>query len=260
MEVTGKVIVVTGAASGIGRGLCLRFAREGAQVIVAADVNEAGAKSVADAIKGAAVVCDVSKEEDMIRLVRFAEDRYDRIDIFCSNAGILALGGYEVDNDTWQRIWEINVLSHVFAARAVLPGMIRRGGGAFMITASAAGLLSQIGSLPYSVTKHAAVGLAENLSITYGDQGISVFALCPQAVDTEMTRQGGGVAAVDGMMKPEELTDAVMEAFRADDFLILPHPEVKTYMQRKSSDYSRWLKGMRKLQERYSAGALLKKT
>ncbi len=260
MEVKGKVIVVTGAASGIGRALCQRFAREGAQAIVAADVNEAGAKSVADKVKGVAVACDVSKEEDMIRLAKFAEDRYGRIDIFCSNAGILALGGYEVGNDTWQRIWEINVLSHVFAARAVLPGMIRRGDGAFMVTASAAGLLSQIGSLPYSVTKHAAVGLAENLSITYGDQGISVFALCPQAVDTEMTRQGGGVAAVDGMMKPEQLADAVMEAFRADDFLILPHPEVKTYMQRKASDYSRWLKGMRKLQERYSMGAPLKKS
>ena len=259
MEVTGKVIVVTGAASGIGRGLCLRFFREGAKAIVAADVNEAGAKTVADEIRGEAVLCDVSREEDIIRLVKFAQDRYGRIDIFCSNAGILALGGYEVDNKTWQRIWESNVLSHVFAARAVLPGMIRQGGGAFMVTASAAGLLSQIGSLPYSVTKHAAVGLAENLAITYGDQGISVFALCPQAVDTEMTRQGGGVAAVDGMMKPEQLADAVIEAFRVDEFLILPHPEVKTYMQRKTSDYSRWIKGMRKLQERFVAGAPLKK-
>jgi len=259
MEVTGKVIVVTGAASGIGRGLCLRFFREGAKAIVAADVNEAGAKAVTDEIKGEAVLCDVSREEDIIRLVKFVQDRHGRIDIFCSNAGILALGGYEVDNKTWQRIWEINVLSHVFAARAVLPGMIRQGGGAFMVTASAAGLLSQIGSLPYSVTKHAAVGLAENLAITYGDQGISVFALCPQAVDTEMTRQGGGVAAVDGMMKPEQLADAVIEAFRVDEFLILPHPEVKTYMQRKTSDYTRWLKGMRKLQERFVAGAPLKK-
>jgi len=259
MEVTGKVIVVTGAASGIGRGLCLRFFREGAKAIVAADVNEAGAKTVADEIRGEAVLCDVSREEDIIRLVKFVQDRHGRIDIFCSNAGILALGGYEVDNKTWQRIWEINVLSHVFAARAVLPGMIRQGGGAFMVTASAAGLLSQIGSLPYSVTKHAAVGLAENLAITYGDQGISVFALCPQAVDTEMTRQGGGVAAVDGMMKPEQLADAVIEAFRVDEFLILPHPEVKTYMQRKTSDYSRWIKGMRKLQERFVAGAPLKK-
>ncbi len=259
MEVTGKVIVVTGAASGIGRGLCLRFFREGAKAIVAADVNEAGAKTVADEIRGEAVLCDVSREEDIIRLVKFAQDRYGRIDIFCSNAGILALGGYELYHKTWQRIWEINVLSHVFAARAVLPGMIRQGGGAFMVTASAAGLLSQIGSLPYSVTKYAAVGLAENLAITYGDQGISVFALCPQAVDTEMTRQGGGVAAVDGMMKPEQLADAVIEAFRVDEFLILPHPEVKTYMQRKTSDYSRWIKGMRKLQERFVAGAPLKK-
>lgn len=259
MEVAGKIIVVTGAASGIGRGLCLRFAKEGAKVVIAADVNEAGAKAVADEVKGEAVVCDVRKEEDMISLVKFAEDRFGGVDIFCSNAGIFVLGGYEVDNEAWQRIWEINVLAHVFAARAVIPGMIKRGGGAFMITASAAGLLSQIGSLPYSVTKHAAVGMAENLAISYGDQGIAVFALCPQAVDTEMTRQGGGVAAVDGMMKPEQLADAVMEAFRADEFLILPHKEVKTYMQRKTADYSRWLQGMRKLQERFATGAPLKK-
>ena len=261
MEVSGKVIVVTGAASGIGRGLCLRFAKEGAKAIIAADVNEAGAKAVAGEVKGEAVSCDVRKEEDIIRLVKFAEEKFGGVDIFCSNAGIIAIGGYEVDNETWQRIWEINVLSHVFAARAVMPGMIRRGGGAFMITASAAGLLSQIGSLPYSVTKHAAVGLAENLAITYGGQGIQVFALCPQAVDTEMTRQteGGGVAGVDGLMKPEQLADAVMDAFRADEFLILPHAEVKTYMQRKAADYTRWLQGMRRLQERFFTGAPLKK-
>ncbi len=259
MEVKGKVIIVTGAASGIGRGLCQRFAREGAKAIVAADVNEAGAKAVAEEVRGEAVVCDVRKEEDIIRLAKFAEEKFGRIDLFCSNAGIAVMGGYEVDNAAWQRIWEINVLAHVFAARAVLPGMIARGGGAFLITASAAGLLSQIGSLPYSVTKHAAVGLAESLSITYGDQGIQVFALCPQAVDTEMTRQGGGVAAVDGMMKPEELANAVMESFAADEFLILPHKEVKTYMQRKTTDYTRWLQGMRKLQERFVSGGPLKK-
>lgn len=259
MEVKGKVIIVTGAASGIGRGLCQRFAREGAKAIVAADVNEAGAKAVAGEVRGEAVACDVRKEEDIIRLAKFAEEKFGRIDLFCSNAGIGIMGGYEVDNAAWQRIWEINVLAHVFAARAVLPGMIARGGGAFLITASAAGLLSQIGSLPYSVTKHAAVGLAESLSITYGDQGIQVFALCPQAVDTEMTRQGGGVAAVDGMMKPEELADAVMESFAADEFLILPHKEVKTYMQRKTTDYTRWLQGMRKLQERFVSGGPLKK-
>ena len=261
MDVAGKIIIVTGAASGIGRGLCQRFAKEGAKAIIAADVNEPGAKAVADEVKGEAFACDVRKESDIINLAKFTEDKYGRIDLFCSNAGIIAIGGYEVDNEAWQRIWEINVLAHVFAARAVIPGMIKRGGGAFMITASAAGLLSQIGSLPYSVTKHAAVGLAENLSITYGDQGIQVFALCPQAVETEMTRQheGGGVAGVDGLMKPEQLADAVMEAFAADQFLILPHPEVKTYMQRKAADYSRWLQGMRRLQERFMTGAPLKK-
>ena len=260
MEVAGKVIVVTGAASGIGRGLCLRFAKEGAKTIIAADVNEAGAKAVAAEVKGDAVVCDVRKEADMIRLAKFTEDKYGRIDLFCSNAGIIAIGGYEVDNESWQRIWEINVLAHVFAARAVMPGMIKRGGGAFMITASAAGLLSQIGSLPYSVTKHAAVGLAENLEITYGGQGIQVFALCPQAVDTEMTKlsEGGGVAGVDGLMKPEQLADAVMESFAADEFLILPHKEVKTYMQRKAADYTRWLQGMRRLQDRFLSGGPLK--
>lgn len=261
MDVAGKIIIVTGAASGIGRGLCQRFAKEGAMAIIAADINEAGAKAVADEVKGEAFACDVRKESDIINLAKFTEDKYGRIDLFCSNAGIIAIGGYEVDNEAWQRIWEINVLAHVFAARAVIPGMIKRGGGAFLITASAAGLLSQIGSLPYSVTKHAAVGLAENLSITYGDQGIQVFALCPQAVETEMTRQheGGGVAGVDGLMKPEQLADAVMEAFAADQFLILPHPEVKTYMQRKAADYSRWLQGMRRLQERFMTGAPLKK-
>ncbi len=260
MDVKGKVIIVTGAASGIGRALCRRFAKEGAKAVVAADINEAGAKAVAQEVKGEAVLCDVRKEEDIVRLAGYTEGKFGRIDLFCSNAGIAVMGGYEVDNDTWQRIWEINVLAHVFAARAVIPGMIARGGGAFLITASAAGLLSQIGSLPYSVTKHAAVGLAESLAITYGDQGIQVFALCPQAVDTEMTRQGGGVAAVDGMMKPEELADAVMESFAADEFLILPHKEVKIYMQRKTADYTRWLQGMRKLQERFVSGAPLKKT
>ncbi len=261
MEVKGKVVVVTGAASGIGRELCYRFAREGAKAVVAADINEAGIREVASKVNGSALVCDVRKEEDIVRLVKFTEDKYGSVDLFCSNAGIIVLGGYEASNADWQRIWEINVLAHVFAARAVVPGMIARGGGAFLITASAAGLLSQIGSVPYSVTKHAAVGLAESLAITYGDQGIQVFALCPQAVDTEMTKpvEGGGVAGVDGLMKPEQLADAVMESFAKDEFLILPHKEVKTYMQRKTTDYDRWLAGMRRLQERFVSGAPLKK-
>lgn len=259
MDVKAKVVVVTGGADGIGQGLCRRFAREGAKAVIVADVNETGAKTVADEIKGIAMTCDVRKEEDITNLVSFTEKKFGAIDLFCSNAGIMVLGGVEADNEDWQRIWEINVLAHVYAARAVLPGMIKRGGGAFMVTASAAGLLSQIGSLPYSVTKHAAVGFAENIAITYGDQGIKVFLLCPQAVRTEMTRQGGGVAAVDGLMEPEELADAVMESFQREEFLILPHPEVKTYMQRKTADYDRWLKGMQRLQTRVIEGAPLKR-
>ena len=262
MEIKDKIVVVTGGASGIGEALCRRLAQAGAQAVVVADVNEDGAKAVSKGIPGSTPFkCDVRKEDDIIKLVRFTEEKFGPIDLFCSNAGIIAIGGYEVTNEDWQRIWEINVLAHIFVARAVIPGMIARGGGAIMITASAAGLLSQIGSVPYSVTKHAAVGLAESLSITYGDQGIKVFALCPQAVRTAMTSntEGGGVAAVDGLMEPDQLVDAVFESLKKDEFLILPHPEVKLYMQRKTADYDRWLTGMRRLQTRFFTGAPLKK-
>jgi len=260
MEVTGKVVVVTGGASGIGAALCKRFSQEGAKAVVVADVNEDGAKAVAQEIQGVAAVCDVRRETDVIDLVNMTEEKVGPIDLFCSNAGIIAIGGVEVTNEEWQRIWEINVLAHIYVGRAIIPRMIERGRGSMLITASAAGLLSQIGSLPYSVTKHAAVGLAENLAITYGGQGIKVYALCPQAVRSEMTRQfdGGGVAAVDGLMEPEVLADSVIEAFRQETFLILPHAEVLTYMQRKASDYDRWLTGMQRLQTRYNEGAPLK--
>ncbi|MHB8772481.1 MAG: SDR family oxidoreductase [Syntrophales bacterium] len=259
MDVQGTVAVVTGGASGIGRALCRRFAREGAKAVIVADLNGAGARSVADEIGGAAVACDARREEEIIGLVRFTNRTFGPIDLFCSNAGIFVPGGVEAADESWQCIWEINVMAHVYAARAAIPGMIERGGGAFLITASAAGLLSQIGSAPYSVTKHAAVGLAENLAITYGDQGIKVFALCPQAVRTEMTRQGGGVAALDGMLEPDQLADAVIAGLKREAFLILPHPEVKKYMQRKAGDYDRWLQGMRRLQARFLAGTPLKK-
>ncbi len=259
MEIKDKVVVVTGGGNGIGAALCRRFAREGAKGIVAADIDETSAKGVAREIKGAAFKCDVSREDDVKSLVRFAEEKYGPIDLFCSNAGIVAGGGVECPNDQWQRIWEINVMAHVYAGRAIIPGMIQRGGGALMITASAAGLLSQIGSAPYSVTKHAAVGLAENIAITYGDQGIKVFALCPQAVRTAMAGPDGGVAAVDGLMEPDELAEKVIEGFHKENFLILPHPEVMTYLQRKTSDYDRWLQGMRRLQARFLSGGPLKK-
>ncbi|HPK53309.1 MAG TPA: SDR family oxidoreductase [Smithellaceae bacterium] len=255
MEVGGKVVVVTGGALGIGRALCQRFAREGAQAVVIADVNEAAAKAVAEEIKGKALLCDVRKEADIIRLVRFTEENCGPIDLFCSNAGIMVVGGVEVADENWQRIWEINVMSHVYAARAIIPGMIKRGGGAFLVTASAAGLLSQIGSAPYSVTKHAAVAMAEHLAITYGDQGIKVFALCPQGVSTDMTSNADKcmalrAATLDGCMPPEQLANAVIDGLKREEFLILPHPEVKTYIQRKAADYDRWLKAMRRMQTR----------
>ncbi|MBI4763780.1 MAG: SDR family oxidoreductase [Deltaproteobacteria bacterium] len=259
MEIKDKVVVITGGANGIGAALSRRLAREGAKGIVVADIDETSANVVAHEIRGAAFKCDVSREDDVKRLVRFAEEKYGPLDLFCSNAGVIAIGGVECPNDQWQRIWEINVMAHVYVGRAIIPGMIQRGGGALMITASAAGLLSQIGSAPYSVTKHAAVGLAENIAITYGDQGIKVFALCPQAVRTAMAGPDGGVAAVDGLMEPEELAESVIEGLHKENFLILPHPEVITYLQRKTSDYDRWLQGMRRLQARFLAGGPLKK-
>ncbi|MCX7981837.1 MAG: SDR family oxidoreductase [Syntrophales bacterium] len=256
MEITGKVTVVTGAGSGIGAALTRRFIREGAQV-VAADINEESVVSVATDTGAIPFRCDVSREQDVIDLIDFTEKNVGPITLFCSNAGIAIKGGVECTNDDWQRIWEINVMSHVYVSRALIPRMAARGGGAIMITASAAGLLSQIGSAPYSVTKHAAVGLAENLYITYGEQGIKIFALCPQAVRTAMAGEDS-IAAVDGLMEPEELAEKVIEGLKKEEFLILPHPEVRTYMQRKAADYDRWLRGMQRLQARYLQGLPLK--
>jgi NAD(P)-dependent dehydrogenase (short-subunit alcohol dehydrogenase family) len=259
MKIKDKVVVVTGGASGIGEALCRRFAQEGARAVVVSDVNGPLAETVAKSLQGLAFCCDVRQEEEVKGLVNFTEEKCGPIDLYCSNAGIIAIGGVEAANEEWQRIWEINVMAHVYAGRAVIPKMIERGGGALMITASAAGLLSQIGSAPYSVTKHAAVGLAENMAITYGDQGIKVFALCPQAVRTAMAGPDGGVAAVDGLMEPAQLAESVIEGLEKESFLILPHPEVKMYMERKVSDYDRWIQGMRRLQARFLSGQALKK-
>jgi len=252
MNMKGKVVIVTGGAEGIGAAFCRRAAGEGARVMVA-DIDEAGARALAEEIGGLALGCDVAREADVARAVRQAEKQLGPIDFFFSNAGIIVPGDLDVTNADWQRIWEINVMSHVYAARAVVPGMLARGGGWFVCTASAAGLLSQIGSAPYSVTKHAAVGLAENLAITYGDQGLNVAVVCPQAVRTRMTTQGGGVAAVDGMMEADQVADCVMAAIQEGRFMVLPHPEVKAYMQRKTSDYDRWIKGMQRLKARFQA-------
>ncbi|NNL66534.1 MAG: SDR family oxidoreductase, partial [Myxococcales bacterium] len=215
------------------------------------------ARAVADAIGGTAFAVDVADGDQVEALVAKAREAHGPIDLFCSNAGISIAGGVEVPVSEWQRIFEINVLAHVHAARALLPAMIERGEGYLLNTASAAGLLSQIGSAPYSVTKHAAVGFAEWLSITHGDQGIRVSVLCPQAVRTAMTAglEGGGVAGVDGMLDPDAVAEATLKGISEERFWILPHPEVAEYVRRKAADVDRWLRGMRKLQARYAGAA-----
>ena len=252
MDISDRIVVVTGAASGIGRALAHAFHGAGAAHVVSADVNGAGAAATASAIGGTAMTVDVSREDDIQRLVETTEENVGPIDIFCSNAGIATMGGVEVANDAWQRIWEINLMAHVWAARHVVPRMAARGGGYLLNTASAAGLLSQIGSAPYAVTKHAAVGLAEWLAITHGDEGIRVSVLCPQSVRTEMTRgHEDAVAAVDGILEPEPVAEACLQAIRDETFLVLPHPEVLTYMRRKTDDYDRWIRGMQRLNRVY---------
>ena len=252
MDLKDKIIVVTGAASGIGRAMAIRFKAEGAKKVICADRDIAGAKVTAEQIDGVAIACDVSQEADIQALIESVESYQGPIDLFCSNAGIGVGGGAETPNADWQRIWDINVMSHVWAARHLVPLMAARGGGYLVNTASAAGLLSQIGSAPYAVTKHAAVGLAEWLAITHGDQGIKVSVLCPQAVRTAMTANNpDGVASIDGMMEPEDVAEAVVRAIEAETFLILPHPEVLEYMRRKTGDYDRWIGGMRKLNRRF---------
>ena len=259
MRIRDKVVVVTGAASGIGRALCLRFAGEGARAVVASDIDTAGiAETIALIGKQTITVgitCDAGKEQEVSRLVEETLSRFEHIDLFCSNAGIFTPGDETVPTADWQSIWDINVMSHVFAARAVLPAMLARGEGYLLNTSSAAGLLSQVGSAPYAVTKHAAVGFAEWLSITYGNRGIKVSVLCPQAVRTAMTAgsEEGGVAGIDGMLEPQQLAATVVETLAQERFLILPHPEVLTYMRRKTDDYDRWLGGMRRLHERFAA-------
>jgi NAD(P)-dependent dehydrogenase (short-subunit alcohol dehydrogenase family) len=252
MEIRDKIIVVTGGASGIGRAMATRFIRDGAREVVIADLNGEGLKRVAEEIGAHALTTDVSDESAVIRLIRTTEDEYGQIDLLCNNAGIGISGGPEVDNAGWEKIWQINLMAHVYAARAALPKMLARGDGYILNTASAAGLLSQVGSAPYAVTKHAAVGFAEWLAISYGERGLKVSVLCPQAVRTAMTAgQEDGVAAQDGMMEPEVLCDSVVEAINAEQFLILPHPEVLGYMQKKASDYGRWIRGMERLHARF---------
>ncbi len=252
MKLAGKHAVVTGGANGIGRALARRFAAEGGRVVVA-DLDRERASELAAEIGGLAVAADVGDEASLRHLVERAERANGPIDLFCSNAGIGLLGGIELPNEDWQKIWQVNVMAHVYAARAVLPSMLARGEGYLLNTASAAGLLTQIESACYSVTKHAAVGFAEWLAVQYGDRGIAVSVLCPQAVRTAMTAdfENGGVAGVDGMLEPEDVADCVIEALDEQRFLILPHPSVAKYLRNKVDDVDRWLAGMRRLRARF---------
>jgi NAD(P)-dependent dehydrogenase (short-subunit alcohol dehydrogenase family) len=253
MRVHGKIVVVTGGAQGIGAALCERFAQEGAKAVVVADINTDGAEAIAEKIGGTAAHCDVRWEHDISRLIESTQSTFGPIDLFCSNAGILVTDP-DWDNpasaadESWARSWAINVMAHVFAARHLVPRMSARGGGYFLNTVSAAGLLSQIGGGPYATTKHAALGFAENLAIATRDRGIKVSVLCPQGVDTPMLHSvARGVPDRDGVLTPAEIADAVIAGLDAERFLILPHPEVATYVQRKSTDPDRWLAGMARL-------------
>ncbi len=256
MKLTDKVAVVTGGAGGIGRALCHRFMDEGARGVVVADRDAAGAQQVAAAIGGVAVQTDVSCEADIAHLVERSIAAFGAIDLFCSNAGIAMEGGIDTTDAEWERIWHINFMAHVYSARAVLPAMLARGEGYLLQTASAAGLLSQIGSAPYAVTKHAAVAFAEWLAITYGDRGIRVSCLCPQGVRTNMladAERGAARFLLEGAIEPEQVADAVIAGLADERFLILPHPEVGEFLRRKATDYDRWLRGMRRLQNQIDA-------
>lgn len=255
MEIRDKVAVVTGGASGIGAGMAQRFAREGARGVVVADVNLERAREVAAGIGDTAIAvrCDVSKEAEIQEMVRTARERFGRIDIYFSNAGILGrMGGIELEDALWDKMWQVHGMAHVWAARAVMPEMVERGEGYFIVTASAAGLLNIVETAPYGVTKHAAVAIAEWLRIAYGRKGVRVSCLCPQSVQTDMTRDGTGSAGVDGVLSPEQVADVVVQTMRDEKFLALPHPEVAKYFQAKGQDYDRWLGGMQKLYARHA--------
>jgi NAD(P)-dependent dehydrogenase (short-subunit alcohol dehydrogenase family) len=250
MRLTDTVIIVTGGGNGIGRALCRRFAVEAPKAIVVADLDAAAAEAVAGEIGGIAIRTDVAREDDVQRLVAEAMARYGAIDVFCSNAGIAIDGGEQTPLDDWQRCWDVNVMAHVFAARAVLPAMLARGRGYLLQTVSAAGLLTHPQSATYAVTKHASLAFAEWLSMTYGDRGIGVSALCPQGVRTDMlarASRGGRTFLVDSALEPGQVAEEVVKGLADERFLILPHPEVAEYFRRKAGDYDRWLRGMRRL-------------
>lgn len=264
MELQGKNVAITGAGSGIGAALARRFAAEGPTGLALIDRDLESANSVAtsiDAPEGCAVLAieaDLRSQDGVESALRQAREGTGPIDVCVSNAGIGTGGGVEVPTEAWQNIWDINLMAHVHAARVLVPEMAERGSGWFVHTASAAGLLTQLGSAPYAVTKAAAVSFAEWLAITHGGDGIGVSVLCPQAVNTPMIAgmDAGGVAGVDGIMEADEVADIVVQELRAESFLILPHAQVGEYVVRKAADRDRWIAGMQRLQARFGEAVM----
>jgi NAD(P)-dependent dehydrogenase (short-subunit alcohol dehydrogenase family) len=257
MDVSDSVIVVTGGAGGIGRAMVRRFAGDGAAALVIVDIDEVGTAATVAELEAAGVtvrgeVVDMTDQAAVEALIDRIEATVGTIDLWCGNAGVGANGGVELPNDVWDFNWNVNVMAHVNAARVLVPRWIERGAGHLLLTASAAGLLTNLGTAPYAVTKHACVALAEWIKITYGEQGVGVSCLCPQGVRTPMTEADGELAIevvkAMGMIEPEDVADAVARGLADGHFLILPHPEVATYEQRRAGDRDRWLAGMQKLQ------------
>jgi NAD(P)-dependent dehydrogenase (short-subunit alcohol dehydrogenase family) len=250
VQLEDKVIVMTGGGSGIGAAMARRFAEERPAALVLADIDLDAASAVAADVGGVAVLTDVADPEANRELIEATEDRFGPIDLFCANAGIGIVGNEQSEISVWERMWAINVMSHVHAARHLIPSWTARGEGYLLVTASAAGLLTNLKAAQYSVTKHAAVAFAEWLAITYGDAGVKVSALCPQFVNTPLLTDSEAFKALGGnhTLEPEDVAKAVVDGLDAEDFLILPHPEVEKFFQNKANDYDRWLGGMRKLQ------------
>jgi NAD(P)-dependent dehydrogenase (short-subunit alcohol dehydrogenase family) len=263
MEIAGQHVVVTGGASGIGRAMAERFLRDGARGVVIADLDAAAAARVAEPWGERALGrgCDVTDPDGLAALVGEAADAFGPVDLFCANAGVAVGEDEQTEDAVWDLALGVNVRAHVLAARLLVPGWIERGQGYFLSTASAAGLLTQVGSAPYSVSKHAAVAFAEWLSVTYGDRGLRVSCLCPMGVDTPLldggfeTPEGApastAAAVVRGagsVLSPDDVADVVVEGLREERFLVLPHPEVATFVARKAADHDRWIAGMRRVQ------------
>jgi NAD(P)-dependent dehydrogenase (short-subunit alcohol dehydrogenase family) len=258
MEIADRVVVVTGGARGIGRALSRRFASAGAEAVIVADIDADAAWTVAREIGGMAIRCDVSRETDVVQLIEKVETAKGRIDIFCSNAGIAVGGGPETATAEWQRIWDVNVMAHVFVARHLVPRMLVRKEGYLLGTVSAAGLLNHVFAAPYGVTKAAALSLFEWLAIAHGDEGLRVSCLCPQGVKTDMLaaeRREGLEFLTENALEPEQVANIVLQGIRDEKFLILPHPEVAEYFVRKAGDYDRWLRGMRRLRAKIVAAS-----